>query len=131
MDLNQVTLPSRDVARGAAFYRKLGLLQIVEDLPRYVRFELPNGTSTLSLHHTEIEPRAAGGGIVLYLECEDLDARVHELKSAGVVFETDPVDQPWLWREASLRDPDGNELRLYSAGVNRKNPPWRLAAPPK
>jgi hypothetical protein len=49
MDLNQVTLPSRDVGRGAAFYRKLGLVQIVEDLPKYARFELPEGTATLSL----------------------------------------------------------------------------------
>jgi catechol 2,3-dioxygenase-like lactoylglutathione lyase family enzyme len=131
MDLNQVTLPSRDVARGAAFYRKLGLLQIVEDLPKYARFELPNGTSTLSLHYAEGERPAGATGAVLFFECEDLDVRVRELKAAGVVFETDPVDQPWLWREASLRDPDGNELRLYSAGVNRKNPPWRLAVPPK
>ncbi|HEX7670221.1 MAG TPA: VOC family protein [Polyangiaceae bacterium] len=103
----------------------------MEDLPKYVRFELPNGTSTLSLHYADLGPRMAGAGIVLYLECEDLDGRVKELKAAGVVFDTDPVDQPWLWREAGLRDPDGNELRLYSAGTNRKNPPWRLAVPPK
>lgn len=132
MDLNQVTLRSRDVARGAAFYRKLGLLQIVEDLPTYVRFEMPSGNSTLSLHYVE---RLNGGvecdlGTVPYFECETLDATVRELKAAGIVFETDPTDQPWLWREASLRDPDGHEIRLYYAGTNRKNPPWRLAASP-
>jgi catechol 2,3-dioxygenase-like lactoylglutathione lyase family enzyme len=132
MDLNQITLPSRDVARGAAFYRKLGLLQIVEDVPKYVRFELPKGTATLSLHHVETEAASAYSAFpIVFFECEDLDARVEELKAAGILFETDPVDQPWLWREASLRDPDGNELRLYSAGKNRKNPPWRLATPPK
>ncbi|HEY5955347.1 MAG TPA: VOC family protein, partial [Polyangiaceae bacterium] len=130
MDLNQVTLLSRDVARSAAFYRKLGLLQIVEDLPTYVRFEMPNGSSTLSLHLAE--PSSASGtqgdlGAILYFECEALDATVRELKAAGVVFQSDPTDQPWLWREASLRDPDGHEIRLYYAGTNRKNPPWRLA----
>ena len=133
MDLNQITLLSQDVARGAAFYRKLGLLQIVEDLPTYVRFEMPSGSSTLSLHYAE---RATASGIegeagtILYFECDTLDSTVRELKAAGVVFQTDPTDQPWLWREASLRDPDGHEIRLYWAGRNRKNPPWRLATPP-
>lgn len=130
MDLNQVTLPSQNVARGAAFYRKLGLVQIVEDLPKYARFETPKGNSTLSLHHAESLATAvtevAEAGVVLFFECEDLDARVAELKASGLVFDTDPTDQPWLWREASLRDPDGHEIRLYFAGENRKNPPWRL-----
>ena len=133
MDLNQVTLLSRDVARGAAFYRKLGLLLIVEDLPTYVRFEMPSGSSTLSLHYAErlsASGTESDAGTILYFECDTLDATVHELKAAGVVFQTDPTDQPWLWREASLRDPDGHEIRLYSAGRNRKNPPWRLAGPP-
>ena len=39
---------------------------------------------------------------------------------------TPPVDQPWQWREARLRDPDGNRLCLFHAGENRLNPPWRL-----
>jgi catechol 2,3-dioxygenase-like lactoylglutathione lyase family enzyme len=122
MDLNQVTLFSTDVARGAAFYRKLGLRQIVEDLPRYVRFELPSGSATLSLHHAE----SARAGTIVYFECDALDETVAALKAAGIAFEADPTDQPWLWREASLLDPDGHEIRLYFAGENRKNPPWRL-----
>jgi catechol 2,3-dioxygenase-like lactoylglutathione lyase family enzyme len=132
MDLNQVTLLSRDVARGAAFYRRLGLLQIVEDLPSYVRFELPSGGATLSLHAAPLGTRAAGAppGAILYFECEALDAKVAELKASGLAFETEPTDQPWLWREASLRDPDGYEIRLYFAGENRKNPPWRLTTQP-
>jgi hypothetical protein len=32
----------------------------------------------------------------------------------------------YLWREARLADPDGHELRLYRAGPNRLNPPWKL-----
>ena len=128
MDLNQVVLPSRDVARGAAFYRRLGLVQIVESLPSYARFEMPSGSSTLSLH--KVEADEGPGGVLVYFECEDLDAVVARLAAAGVVFETGVIEQPWLWREALLRDPDGNRLCLYHAGENRKNPPWRLAAPP-
>ncbi|MGA3124897.1 MAG: VOC family protein [Polyangiaceae bacterium] len=64
--------------------------------------------------------------MIVYFECEDLDARVAALKEQGVVFDTEPADEPWLWREARLRDPDGNVLCLYRAGVNRRNPPWRV-----
>ena len=36
------------------------------------------------------------------------------------------VDQPFLWREAILNDPSGNKIKLYWAGDNRLNPPWRI-----
>lgn len=124
MDLNQVTLPSTNVERSIPFYEKLGLVLIVENLPAYARFEFPFGNSTLSLQH--IEQIRQPTGVVLYFECEDLDARVAALKERGVVFDTEPADQPWLWRELRLRDPDGNILCLYRAGVKRRNPPWRI-----
>lgn len=124
MDLNQVTVYTPDVERSAEFYRLLGLIPIVDSSPRYMRFECPGGDSTFSLHYTETaEP---GNPLVLYFECEDLDAKVTELQGVGVQFDSGPQDKEWLWREASLRDPDGNKLILYSAGENRKNPPWRI-----
>ncbi|HEX2900913.1 MAG TPA: VOC family protein, partial [Bacteroidia bacterium] len=67
-----------------------------------------------------------GDGVVVYFECADLDQRVASLQALGLEFDTLPEDQPWLWREARLRDPDGNRLILFWAGDNRKNPPWRL-----
>ncbi|HXX69107.1 MAG TPA: VOC family protein [Polyangiaceae bacterium] len=124
MDLNQVTLPSTNVERSIPFYEKLGLVLIVENLPTYARFEFPFGNATLSLHHVESMQHPTG--VVVYFECEDLDARVAALKEAGVGFDTEPTDQPWLWREAHLRDLDGNVLCLYQAGMNRRNPPWRV-----
>lgn len=125
MNLNQVTIPSTDVARAAAFYKRLGLIQIVESHPKYARFVCPDGDTTFSIH---VVDRLAGApGVVVYFECDDLDARVTQLKAAGISFESDPVDQPWLWREAHLRDPDGNLICLYYAGENRLNPPWRIA----
>ena len=48
------------------------------------------------------------------------------LTAAGLRFESEPVDQPWLWREAYLRDPAGNRVCLFHAGENRRRPPWRL-----
>ena len=126
MVLNQITLPSRDVARCAAFYRLLGFVQIVDAPPRYARFEIPDGLATLSLELGELPP---GPGPVIFFECEDVDATFEALRALGVIFDHPPRDQDWLWREARLHDPDGNELCLYHAGENRRFPPWRLGSP--
>lgn len=124
MILNQVTLPSVDVNKATEFYQKLGLMLIVDARPRYVRFELPDGDATLSLHHVEKLPQ--GEGISVYFQHEDLDPHIEALMKKGLTFDLLPTDQPWLWREARLKDPDGNQLIIYSAGENRKNPPWRI-----
>jgi catechol 2,3-dioxygenase-like lactoylglutathione lyase family enzyme len=121
MKLNQVTLPASDLATSITFYEKLGFVLIVKD-NHYARLENPLDLSTLSL-----EKRSDGGdGAHVYLECDDLDARVASLKQKGVAFENGPQDQSWLWREAWLRDPSGNRLCLYFAGENRRFPPWRI-----
>lgn len=124
MNLNQVTVPSLDIAAAIRFYQLLGLELIVEALPHYARFVCPQGGATFSLHQVEELP--TGGGIWVYFECDNLDAQVQKLAEAGVVFEELPIDKPWRWREARLKDPDQNQLILYFAGDNRKNPPWRL-----
>jgi catechol 2,3-dioxygenase-like lactoylglutathione lyase family enzyme len=125
MNLNQITVPSRDVARASVFYRKLGLELIVEALPGYVRFECPEGDATFSIHLVDKLP--SGEGVVTYFELDDLDARVKQLQQKGIQFDELPEDRTWLWREARLRDPDGNKIVLYHAGHNRKNPPWRIS----
>jgi catechol 2,3-dioxygenase-like lactoylglutathione lyase family enzyme len=122
--LNQVTLAVSELERSVAFYKVLGLRQIVAD-DGYARFECPDGDSTMSLERMEPVPRSS---TTVYFEVDDLDEAVDRLSAAGVVFDHDPIDQPWLWREARLRDPDGNPLCLFSAGGNRLNPPWRLRA---
>ncbi|MFN2387431.1 MAG: VOC family protein [Thermoanaerobaculia bacterium] len=126
MNLNQVTVPVKDVEASAAFYRKLGLTPIVLNLPEYARFECPDGGSTFSLHRSEKPP--GDPGIVVYFECVDVDAEVERLRGRGIALEQEPRDQPWLWREAYLRDSDGNRVCVYHAGTNRRFPPWRLAA---
>lgn len=106
------------------FYQKLGLRLIVDSMPRYVRFEFPDGDSTLSLHETK--DSLNNSSIVLYFECENLDAEVERLKSLGLKFESEPEDKRWLWRESYLKDPNGNVICLFYAGENRQNPPWRI-----
>jgi catechol 2,3-dioxygenase-like lactoylglutathione lyase family enzyme len=123
MNLNQVTLPARDVARSAEFYRQLGFTQIVSNLPQYARFECGDGEATFSLHRVGSPPPSE---TIIYFECDNLDAVYDQLRRQGVVFDQAPADQPWLWREAYLRDPDENVLCLYYAGSNRRFPPWRI-----
>jgi len=123
MELNQVTIPCRDYDASVAFYRALGLRQIVDSPPRYARFETAGGT-TLSLHAADAV--LANTGFVVYFEVEDVDAAVKMLTEAGLDFDGPPRDERWLWREARLRDPAGNVVCIYNAGEYRRFPPWRL-----
>ncbi|MEM9647717.1 MAG: VOC family protein [Bacteroidota bacterium] len=124
MNLNQITVPSKNLDTSVAFYEKLGLQPIVKALPHYARFVCPDGGSSFSLHLVEELPK--GDGIYVYFECDDLDEQVESLVQKGISFDEPPSDRPWLWREARLKDPDGNQIILYHAGKNRLNPPWKV-----
>lgn len=124
MNLNQVTIFSEKTVETVDFFRKLGLKLIVDSLPRYARLECPDGESTLSIQFEN--ESITTNNIVLYFECESLDTTVADLKSQGLVFDEDPSDRTWLWRQAYLKDPNGNKICLFYAGDNRKNPPWRV-----
>ena len=124
MNFNQATIYSDKPLETVEFYQKLGLRLIVDSLPRYARLEFPDGNATLSIHISEeVLPSS---NIVLYFECEDLDATVERLKESGVKVESEPIDQTWLWRESYLKDPNENKICLFYAGENRQNPPWRV-----
>ncbi|AOE48903.1 VOC family protein [Kangiella sediminilitoris] len=122
MNLNQVTLPVKNMEQAVAFYLKLGFTQIV-DSPHYARFECPEGNSTFSLL---LEDGDCNNGATIYFEHEALDEWVTSLQSKGVEFEQLPTEQRYLWKEAILKDPSGNKIKLYWAGENRLNPPWRV-----
>jgi catechol 2,3-dioxygenase-like lactoylglutathione lyase family enzyme len=123
MNLNQVTVPVINIPIAINFYQTLGLKLIVQS-PHYARFECPDGDATFSIHLTKQLPK--GEGIVVYFECKNLDTKVEELIKQDFKFEELPNDKSWLWREARLKDPDENQIILYFAGENRKNPSWRI-----
>ncbi|MFZ1156055.1 MAG: OsmC family protein [Solirubrobacteraceae bacterium] len=128
MRLNHVTLAVRDVESSARFYSRLGLTQIVADYPDYARLLAPKGDTTLSLHrsgHPLSEPSTS-----IHFEVDNVDRAVEVLERAGFSFVCEPVDQPYLWREAILLDPDENRIFIYHAGKNRLDPPWRLKPDP-
>jgi hydroxymethylpyrimidine/phosphomethylpyrimidine kinase len=122
--LNQVTVTGTNYRKSVEFYRTLGLRQIVDSPENgYARFETAGG-ATLSV---QIDPEEAiSATTAVYLECDDLDERTEQLARNGLVFEHGPRNQPWMWREARLRDPSGNIIFLYKAGEARRFPPWRV-----
>ncbi|WP_046756986.1 VOC family protein [Kordia jejudonensis] len=122
MNLNQITISSIDVAKATEFYTTLGLRLIVDALPRYVRFECPDGDATFSIH--QVEKISESHNVTLYFENDELDETVRTLQAKGIQFTSLPEDKSWKWREAYLNDLDGNKLILFKAGENRKNPPW-------
>ncbi|MCY7340269.1 MAG: bifunctional hydroxymethylpyrimidine kinase/phosphomethylpyrimidine kinase [Sphingomonas bacterium] len=125
--LNQVTVTGTDYDKMVTFYRALGLKQIVDSRENgYARFESDGGT-TFSIQVDADE--TVSETTAIYFECDDLDARVERLARSGIPFEHGPRNQPWMWREARLRDPSGNTIFLYRAGEARRFPPWRMTEP--
>ncbi len=108
------------------FYKSLGFEQIV-DSPRYARFQCPDGRSTFSLSLTD---KPFSNGAIIYFEHQQLDTWVTELKDKGITFIQEVKDEKYLWREAVLEDPSGNIIKLYWAGENRLNPPWKIKGTP-
>jgi catechol 2,3-dioxygenase-like lactoylglutathione lyase family enzyme len=123
MNLNQVTLPSTNIARSVEFYSGMGFTLIV-DSPEYARFECADGGSTFSVHFVSIAPKSTG--VIVYFESDELDEVISGLLQNGYDFDQMPKNEPWLWREARLRDPDQNTVCLYHGGENRRFPPWRV-----
>ena len=126
MRLNHVTLIVSDFERSKAFYKGLGLIQIVDTPPRYARFKCPDGDETFSIEVTGKPPAPDGvghpvGGVVVG------DERAAALAAQGCAFTQPPTVMFYKWREAHLRDPDGYDVRLYRAGSYRLDPPWKIA----
>lgn len=128
MRLNQVTAAAHDLEASIVFYELLGLKLIVRS-PHYARFELPRGEATFSLHTVEGDIPHANAP-QLYFEVLDVDFQVRRLKHAGVAIEQEPKRQSWLWYEAWLRDPAGNQICVFNADSNRRYPPWRIDSTP-
>jgi len=123
MNLNQITLPACNIDESVSFYEALGLKKIVSN-GAYARFECPQGHSTLSVE--KVDRRTLSPSAVTYFEVDNLKGSVDSLEKKGIKFDSGPTDEEWLWSEARLTDPSGNVICIYSAGGNRKNPPWRL-----
>lgn len=122
---NHALLQVRDVEQSVGFYRgQLGFSLIdkqeLDGVLVYARMRLPVGASTLGLRRCDREPDFAfSDGIRLHFESRDIDRLCRRLAAQGVSFEQMPKRMPWGWKHAYLKDPDGHEVCLYSAGAAR------------
>ena len=114
-------LYSADVASAANFYRDLlGFTQTyqfpAEGSPRHVELRLGNSMLALTSHSAIREAGLAapspGHPHELVVWCDDIDAAITGLRSAGVRILVEPYDHVAAHRRAYVADPDDNWLAL-------------------
>jgi lactoylglutathione lyase len=70
------------------------------------------GTADLGIALDLTATPAVEGRISLWAYVEDCDRVVARLRQSGVTIVDEPADQPWGERMATVRDPDGNLVRV-------------------
>jgi catechol 2,3-dioxygenase-like lactoylglutathione lyase family enzyme len=82
-------------------------LRLILSVPGPPQLDEETGRELLSL----VSRGAVGGGGVLILETDDIQATYDELRSRGVEFTQPPMDRPY-GIDAAFRDPSGNPFRI-------------------
>jgi lactoylglutathione lyase len=99
-----------DLAATAAFYRRLGFVEIYrfpeEGDPAFVTLERDGDALGLGAG------AAATDRFSYWVDVEDVDAALADLRAAGVTVVSEPADRAWEERVAEVRDPAGNLVRL-------------------
>ena len=54
----------------------------------------------------------AKGNLAVFIQVDDLDKTFESLRAAGTEILQEPAGQPYGVRDAGVRDPSGNHLRL-------------------
>ena len=123
--LEAIGLVAGDMSRSLAFYRELGLeFPDDADTQPHVETTLPGGlrlmwdtVETIHSFQPEWQPPSGGPGFGLAFACEgpaEVDATYGRMTSLGYEGHKAPFDAPWGQRYASLRDPDGHGVDLFS-----------------
>jgi predicted enzyme related to lactoylglutathione lyase len=107
-----------DLDEALAFYTQRLGFEVRDDVPmgpemRWLTVHAPGDPHDLLLaavdHHIPPADRQAMREIVAK---GDLDKTFESLRAAGTEILQEPVDQPYGVRDAAVRDPSGNHLRL-------------------
>lgn len=116
-------LYSRDVARAAAFWERLGFERRYAfppgDEPGYIG--LRRGEHDLAVTSAEWATdrygleMGTGPRVEMFVYVENVDELVGALRSEGVTVLRDPEDMPWGERVGTIADPDGNPVALANA----------------
>ena len=115
---------ANDVQRSLAFYRLIGLA-IPDTNEPHVAVELPGG-NTLSfdtedtiagMHPGWAPPTSSASRLALAFGVDSpvkVDALFEKVTAAGHPGPLKPYDAPWGMRYATVADPDGNGVDLFS-----------------
>jgi predicted enzyme related to lactoylglutathione lyase len=105
----RIWLPVTDMDRAVAFYRDSLALDVVDHDGEWS--EVTAGDQVIGLNSNESP--AGDGGAVIAFKVDDIDSSVLQLGEKGVEFTDEVSDHPW-GRIVPFKDPDGNDLQLYS-----------------
>jgi len=123
-------LPADDPEASLAFYRDVLGFEVRNDVGqgsmRWVTVGSPDQPDvSVVLHPPAVDPgltdderrtirelMAKGAYASLVLGTRDLAGTFERLVAAGAEITQEPTDQPWGLRDAAVRDPAGNHLRI-------------------
>ena len=117
-----VTLGARDLSSLRAFYRRVGLPQIIDDAD-FAAFDLRGVVLALFpigqlARDGNTKPDAGGNGIgfsigIMLDTPEEVDQLTEQMRTAGAQVTKEPVDAEFFsGRSAYLRDPEGNYFEI-------------------
>jgi catechol 2,3-dioxygenase-like lactoylglutathione lyase family enzyme len=116
-----------DLDASLAFYTERLGFELRADVPlgpqmRWLTVAAPGDTHELLLaaidHHIDAVDRPAmrdlvtKGELPVFIQVDDVNKTFESLRAAGVEILQEPIDQPYGVRDAAVRDPAGNHLRL-------------------
>jgi catechol 2,3-dioxygenase-like lactoylglutathione lyase family enzyme len=123
-----------DLDEALAFYTNQLGFEVRQDVPmgpemRWLTVAAPGDAHELLLaavdHHIAPADRAsmseivAKGDLAVFIQVDDLDKTFESLRAAGAEILQEPVDQVYGVRDAAVRDPSGNHLRLSQPLASR------------
>lgn len=122
---NTIDVIVSDMDKALEFYNHLGLkFEVSAYMPGHADCALPNGMSLMLDTQEGRAPTLANWGTPTehprtFLAFEftapaDVDAKHAELTAAGYTSMQPPWDAPWGMRYATVSDPSGNGVDLYS-----------------
>jgi predicted enzyme related to lactoylglutathione lyase len=116
-----------DLDESLAFYMQQLGFEVRQDVPmgpemRWLTVAASGDSHELLLaaidHHIPPVDRDAmreivsKGDLAVFIQVDDLDKVFESLRAAGTEILQEPIDQPYGVRDAGVRDPSGNHLRL-------------------
>lgn len=116
-----------DLDKSLVFYTQQLGFEVRQDVPmgpemRWLTVAAPGDSHELLLaaidHHIPPLDRDAmreivsKGDLAVFIQVDDLDKVFESLRAAGTEILQEPIDQPYGVRDAGVRDPSGNHLRL-------------------